>query len=1110
MPVPSAAVLPFGALAGLEWTDTPMWVFDLGCKCMRWANPAGLAFWNAASLDEFLARDFTDLSPSTVIRNQIQMDEHAAGRCGRDQWTVYPQGQPATLNAHTVGIQLANGSQAILYEATQVATPLDPSVLRGVEAMQQTPLIVGMHRLSDGSTVMRNPSGAQHFGSVESSIRRNDFADMFVDAMQAEAALLKVRAQQSYTAEAELITLDGARWYRVDVRPVLDPVTGEAMLQLNAQDITERRQAEVALAASEERWKFAIEGAGDGLWDRNLQTGKVYYSPRYKDMLGFAEDEIGDSAGEWSNRIHPDDAPGVLVAMQAVMEYPSGSATVEFRMACKDGRWLWVLGRCMVVERDAQGKPLRMIGTNSDITQRKQAEQFERFRSHTLELLAANEPLIALLESIVRGVEQIHPAMLCSILLLDSDGRHLCKGVAPSLPDFYNAALDGIEIGMGVGSCGTAAFTGERVVVSNIATHPYWTPYQDLTARASLGACWSQPIRGTDSQVLGTFAIYHRAPHTPAQADIELIEKTASLTSLAIERQQAQSKLQLAASVFGHAREGITITDLRGNIVDVNEAFTRITGYSREEVIGQNPRILSSGRQDATFYAAMWAALIDQGHWSGEVWNRRKSGEVIAELLTISAVRDAQDQTQRYVAMFSDITALKEHQSQLEHIAHFDTLTQLPNRLLMADRLRQAMAQALRRNQHLAIAYLDLDGFKAINDQHGHSAGDQVLVSVAQRMKLALREGDTLARLGGDEFVAVLIDLDGASACIPLLSRLLAAAAEPVQVGELSLKASASLGATFYPQDEDIDADQLLRQADQAMYQAKLAGKNRFHMFDTEQDNSVRGHHESLARIRLALEQAEFVLYYQPKVNMKTGAVIGAEALIRWQHPELGLLQPSMFLPTIEEHTLAIAIGEWVIGSALTQVELWQSAGLCIPVSVNVGARQLQQSGFVDRLRGILLCHPTLTSGSLELEVLETSALEDIGQVCEVIEACAQMGVTFALDDFGTGYSSLVYLKRLRVKLLKIDKSFVRDMLFNPDDLSILKGVIGLAAAFRREVIAEGVETEAHANLLLELGCEQAQGFGIARPMPAEQLPAWAAAWQANPVWLDGVTSADI
>lgn len=578
------------------------------------------------------------------------------------------------------------------------------------------------------------------------------------------------------------------------------------------------------------------------------------------------------------------------------------------------------------------------------------------------------------------------------------------------------------------------------------------------------------------------------------------------------ERKRAETELKLAASVFSHAREGITITSADGTIIDVNDTFSRITGYSRDEVLGKNPRILSSGRQDKAFYATMWHDLIENGHWSGELWNQRKDGSLYAQMLTISAVRGAHGAVQHYVALFSDITALKEHERELEHIAHFDALTGLPNRVLLADRLHQAKAQALRHGQRLAVAYLDLDGFKRINDSHGHDAGDQLLIAIAERMKQTLREGDTLARLGGDEFVVVLLDLPDVGTSAPMLKRLLAAVAEPFQFGDELLQVSASLGVTFFPQTDDVDTDLLLRQADQAMYQAKQAGKNHYQEFDAEQDRNLRGHHESVDRIRRALAEGEFVLHYQPKVNMRTGVVVGAEALIRWQHPKNGLLQPAAFLPVIEDHPLAIDIGEWVIDTALTQAQRWQASGLNIPVSVNVGARQLQQAGFVERLRQILADHPQVQPSSLELEILETSALEDLARVSQVMADCQKIGVSFALDDFGTGYSSLTYLKRLPVRALKIDRSFVRDMLDDPDDLSILDGVLGLAIAFHREVIAEGVETLAHGALLLQLGCDLAQGYGIARPMPGDHLAPWAASWRVNPDWaaLPAVRRADL
>ncbi len=355
----------------------------------------------------------------------------------------------------------------------------------------------------------------------------------------------------------------------------------------------------------------------------------------------------------------------------------------------------------------------------------------------------------------------------------------------------------------------------------------------------------------------------------------------------------AEEKLRLSASVFTHAFEGILITDVNGAILDVNESFTRITGYTREEVLGLNPRLLNSGRQGREFYTDMWERLTDKGHWSGEMWNRTKSGQLFAGMLTISAVPDTSGKTQHYVALFSDISFLKEQERQLERMSHYDLLTGLPNRVLLVDRIRQAMAQAHRRNRMMAVACLDIDGFQAINDAHGHNIGDQLLTEVTKRMSEALGEGETLARLGGDEFVAVMLDLGRGEDALPVLRRLLEAAAQPVQIGGLTLQVSASAGITFYPQTvEQVAADQLLRQADQAMYHAKVEGKNRFYIFDPSHDRSVRGHHEDLERVRAALQADEMVLYFQPRVNMCTGAIVSAEALVRWRHPERGLLEP--------------------------------------------------------------------------------------------------------------------------------------------------------------------------------------------------------------------------
>ncbi|MFZ3053504.1 MAG: bacteriohemerythrin [Sulfuricurvum sp.] len=589
------------------------------------------------------------------------------------------------------------------------------------------------------------------------------------------------------------------------------------------------------------------------------------------------------------------------------------------------------------------------------------------------------------------------------------------------------------------------------------------------------------PIKNHDGEVIGVIGAYE------------------DITA----RKDAESKVRLAANVFAHSREGILITSDDGTIIDVNSAFSRITGYSLDEVVGKKPSLLKSGRQGDDFYRDLWTSLSKKGHWYGEVWNRRKNGEIYAELLTISTIFQKDGGVKNYVALFSDISKIKDHEKHLEHIAHYDALTGLANRVLLSDRLEQAMMQTSRRGGHLAVAYLDLDGFKVINDRYGHEAGDQLLMAISASMKLSLREGDTLARLGGDEFVAVLMDLEDFESSVPTLTRLLHAAKQPMVYGDAVLEVSASLGVTFYPQLDEIEADQLLRQADQAMYQAKQAGKNRFHLFDAQQDFSVRAHHENIEEIRHALNEEQFVLYYQPKVNMHTGEIIGVEALIRWQHPTQGILPPIAFLPVIEDHPLAIDVGEWVITTALKQIDTWQSMGLSIKISVNIGARQLQEIDFLERLNVILRLHPNVSPSMIELEVLETSALEDMSKISRIISECKKIGINFALDDFGTGYSSLTYLKHLPVSLLKIDQSFIRDMLYDPDDLAILEGVLGLGTAFRRDVIAEGVETLEHGKMLLQLGCELAQGYAIARPMPADELPSWTLSWKSDPSWLN-------
>ena len=554
-------------------------------------------------------------------------------------------------------------------------------------------------------------------------------------------------------------------------------------------------------------------------------------------------------------------------------------------------------------------------------------------------------------------------------------------------------------------------------------------------------------------------------------------------------------------SIFRAAPVGMGLVSRR-IILEVNPTLCQMTGYSPADLCGRDARLLYLDDHDyARVGKEKYRQIAERGVGTVEVRWQRKDGEIIWIVLS-SAPLDIDDLSKGVTFSALDISERKRAEERLAHLIYHDDLTRLPNRVLLTDRLQQAMAQSRRDQRKLAVVYLDLDGFKPLNDAWGHERGDQVLVEVARRLKQCVRAGDTVARLGGDEFVVLLGDLDDVEECELALGRVFAALEHPFAIAGQPLPLAASLGVTIYPDDE-ADPEVLLRHGDQAMYAAKQAGGHRYHWFDADYDRRARGHRDLLDRAETGLTAGEFRLHYQPKVDMRSGAVIGAEALIRWADPERGLLSPARFMSAIENSELAITVDRWVMAESLRQISAWAEHGLHLPVSVNVCGRHLQQPDFVARLQSVLAEHPALPADGFELEILETAALDDIAEVSRRIEDCRRLGVRFSLDDFGTGYSSLTYLKHLPVQSLKIDQSFVRNLLVDADAQAIVEGVIGLSVAFRREVIAEGVETDAHGCQLLRLGCNLAQGYGIARPMPAEEIPAWIAGWCPPAAWSD-------
>jgi len=565
---------------------------------------------------------------------------------------------------------------------------------------------------------------------------------------------------------------------------------------------------------------------------------------------------------------------------------------------------------------------------------------------------------------------------------------------------------------------------------------------------------------------------------------------TASGTRIDISAEKhAEADLRLAASVFHNAHDAIMLTDDQGITLEVNAAFTQITGYTPDEVLNQRAPLLE--HRFGTHSDDRLLAAASDDIWQGEVWETRKNGERYLIQLTLSRVKDEATRTAHYVIVFTDISRQKDYEARLQHLAYFDQLTNLPNRESFTQHLTRVMHDARESHCQLVLAYLDLDGFKDINDRYDHALGDRVLKVVAKRLSSTLQHDDIVARLGGDEFIMVLPHQQCDQEMKGMIQRLIQRVNQPIRFTGHEVQVSASVGVAAYDGSEDIEPDQFIRQADHAMYQAKQLGKNRYHMFDLAHERAVRGHHQSIARIQKALVDDEFVLFYQPKINMRSGDVIGVEALIRWQHPEQGLLSPDRFLPVIQQHPFAITLGEWVIRTALTQCSTWKQQGINLPISVNVDGIHLQAANFTGWLRHTLEAFPDIVSGDLEIEALESSALDDIQRVAAIMRECQTFGVQFALDDFGTGYSTLAYLRYLPAGILKIDRSFVYNMLDNEEDLVMLKGVLSLAGAFQRRVIAEGVETYAHSHALLALGCDYGQGYAFARPMPADKLLEW-------------------
>ncbi len=602
------------------------------------------------------------------------------------------------------------------------------------------------------------------------------------------------------------------------------------------------------------------------------------------------------------------------------------------------------------------------------------------------------------------------------------------------------------------------------------------------------------PIRriSEEAEKVAAGDLHYEMPQHPRADEVghlsqAIADMVGNLTREIRQRREAEAGLQLAAKVFEQNSEAIIVTDKENCIVSVNRAFTQITGYAAEDVVGRNPRFMASGRQSLQFYRVMWRELLEKDHWRGEIWNKRKGGEIFPELLTISTVRDEQGEVTHFIGVFIDITERKKEEERIIRLANYDTLSGLPNRNLLADRVEQAVAQADRHGSKMAMMFIDLDHFKHINDSLGHDIGDELLKCAADRLKHCLRRADTLARQGGDEFIALINDIDSEAEAAFVAEKMVASFEQGFEIAGHQLHVTPSIGISMCPEDGNTQV-QLMRNADLAMYRAKESGRNRFAFYEEQMNRKAVERLRLESDLRHAIDQQQLMLYYQPKVSCQDNTLMGMEALLRWKHPEFGFISPGVFIPVAEQSGLINEIGDWVLRQAVLQQRLWQSQGRTIvPVAVNLSVAQFQQADLVERLQRIVR-EGGLDARYIELELTESMLMEAGVEHGNLLERFNQAGFSLALDDFGTGYSSLSRLKTLPMQTLKIDQSFVRDIASDPNDRSIVSATAALSHAMGLKVVAEGVEQPGQLEFVRSLQCEMYQGYLFSPPLPADEV----------------------
>lgn len=1058
------------------------------------------------------------------------------------------------------------------------------------------------------------------------------------------------------------------------------------------------------MRSSEERWSFALERSGSGVWDWNPLTDEANFSKQWEEMIGYAEHEFPTKGAAWVEHLHPDDKDRVLSIVNEHFVDDRKPLSVEFRIRCKDGTWKWILARGKLIARDNEGRPLRMIGTHTDITLLKQNETTLRNSEERLKLAAASGKVGIWEYNIVTNqwiwddtmfalygthreefpsiedtwVARVHPddratteEALQNAIIWNEEYKPEFRLLLPSGEVRYikgHAHIIKNKDGKPVRVVGTSwdnsayAYTKEQLYLANIAINSSKTPFfwVDVEAEViqvndaaccslgysheelvgmhvwdinpsipeeSWGSVWGdqkkapfisletlhrhkdgtvfpvevmgnifsfgskeyafvyahditerkqaeQALRESsekyrelvenansiilkwdrngcvlflneygqkffgfrEDEILGRSVVGSIVPEREGATDRDLavlmdaifenpseyadninenvckdgrrvwvswtnkpvvdaagrVTEMFSVGSDITERRKAEEALRIAATTF-EMHDPIMITDADANIIRVNRAFEKITGYSEEEVLGKNPRILSSGKNDKGFYAHMWQELLRVGTWTGEFWDKSKDGRIYPKQATISSVKDEDGKTRQYVCIFTDITNRKQAEEEIYNLAFYDVLTELPNRRLMMSSFGVALSLSLRTCHYGALLFLDLDKFKFLNDAQGHEYGDILLKEVASRLKKCVREVDTVARFGGDEFVVLIVNIgqdqnEAVQHASQIAEKIRSVLAVPYQLKDHLYHSSTSIGVSLFC-GNDIPTEEVIKRADIAMYEAKNKGRNQVRFFDPLLQKSVETRAAIESDLHHAITRGEFRLYYQVQVDYDLNPV-GAEALIRWHHPTRNIVLPSEFIPIAEESPLILDIGHWVLDTACRQLAIWAQHEKTrdLMIAVNISACQFQQDNFVEQVKAVIDKH-LINPSRLKLELTESVALDNIDWTVAKMHALKQvLGVRLSLDDFGTGYSSLSYLKKLPLNQLKIDQSFVRGMIKDDSDDMMVRTIIGMVKNFDMEAIAEGVETEMHLTALKKYGCKFYQGYLFGRPLPVEDF----------------------